>query len=106
LTALQELETSQQTFAKVGALGRQVVSLGNYVAGLYQDVSTRSTDITSNKTTQDDRLTEAQSRQSSTSGVSLDEELSNMVLYQQAYAAGARMLGVADQLLTTLLQIQ
>jgi len=29
-----------------------------------------------------------------------------MVLYQQAYAAGARMLGVADQLLTTLLQIQ
>ena len=106
LTALQGLETSQRTFAKVGALGRQVVSLGNYVAGFYQDVSTRGTDITSNKTAQDDRLTEAQSRQSSTSGVSLDEELSNMVIYQQAYSAGARMLNVADELYKTLLQIQ
>jgi flagellar hook-associated protein FlgK len=28
------------------------------------------------------------------------------VLYQQAYAAGARLMNVADQLLTTLLQIQ
>jgi flagellar hook-associated protein 1 FlgK len=106
LTALQGLETSQRTFAKVGALGRQAVSLGNYVAGFYQDVSTRGTDITSNKTAQDDRLTEAQARQSSTSGVSLDEELSNMVIYQQAYSASARMLNVVDELYTTLLQIQ
>ena len=29
-----------------------------------------------------------------------------MVLYQQAYAAGARMMNIADQLYTTLLQIQ
>jgi flagellar hook-associated protein 1 FlgK len=106
LLALQNLETTQQTFAKVGALGTQLVTLGNYVAALYQDISTRGADIASNKTAQDDRLTEAQTRQSSMSGVNLDEELSNMMLYQQAYAANARMLSVADQLLTTLLQIQ
>jgi flagellar hook-associated protein 1 FlgK len=106
LTALQSLETATQPFAKAGALGRQVVSLGNYVAGFYQDVSTRGTDIASNKTAQDDRLTEAQARQSSTSGVSLDEELSNMVIYQQAYSAGARMLNVVDDLFKTLLNIQ
>jgi flagellar hook-associated protein 1 FlgK len=106
LTALQSLETSQQTFAKVGALGQQVTSLGNYAAALYQDVATRGTTIASNKTAQDDRLTEAQSRQSSVSGVSIDEELSNMIIYQQAYSAGARMLNVVDQLYSTLLQIQ
>ena len=106
LLALQNIETTQRTFAKAGALGQQVVTLGNYAAGFYQDISTRGADVASTKTAQDDRLTEAQARQASTSGVSLDEELSNMVLYQQAYAAGARMLGVADQLLTTLLQIQ
>jgi flagellar hook-associated protein 1 FlgK len=106
LLALQNLESAQQTFAKAGTLGRQVVTLGNYAAGFYQDIATRGVGIASNKAAQDDRLTEAQARQSSVSGVSLDEELSNMVLYQQAYAAGARMLNVADQLFTTLLQIQ
>ena len=106
LLALQNLQTAQQTFAKAGTLARQVVTLGNYAAGFYQNVATRGADIASSKTAQDDRLTEAQARQSSVSGVSLDEELSNMVLYQQAYAAGARLMNVADQILTTLLQIQ
>ena len=32
------------------------------------------------------------------SGVNLDEELTNLTTYQQAYSAGARMLTVVDQL--------
>lgn len=106
LLALQKLETAQQTFATAGAMGRQVTSLGNYAGGLYQVTATRAADVASTKTAQDDRLTEAQSRQSTTSGVSLDEELSHMVIYQQAYSAGARMLTVVDQLYQALLQIQ
>ncbi|HEY0283160.1 MAG TPA: flagellar hook-associated protein FlgK, partial [Rhizomicrobium sp.] len=106
LLALQNLERAQQIFAKTGNLGQQAVTLGNYAAGFYQDIATRGADIASSMIAQNDRLTEALARQSSTSGVNLDEELSNMVLYQQAYAANARMLSVADQLLTTLLQIR
>jgi flagellar hook-associated protein 1 FlgK len=106
LIALQNLQTSRQSFATVGALSQQVTSLGNYAASFYQDVASRGSAVASNKTAQDNRLTEAQSRQSSASGVSLDEELSNMVIYQQAYSAGARMLTVVDQLYATLLQIQ
>jgi flagellar hook-associated protein 1 FlgK len=62
--------------------------------------------VTQNQTTQDDRLQEAQSRMADNSGVSLDEELTNLTTYQQAYSAGARMLTVVDQLYQTLLQIQ
>ena len=54
----------------------------------------------------DDRLSEAQGRQASDSGVNLDEELTNLTTYQQAYAAGARLLSTVDQLYQTLLQIQ
>ncbi|MDE2182355.1 MAG: flagellar hook-associated protein FlgK [Alphaproteobacteria bacterium] len=106
LQALQNIQLDQQSYTKVGALGSQSVSLGNYAGAFYQDVATRSATIAASKTTQDDRLTEATSRQQSASGVNLDEELSNMMIYQQAYSAGARLLTVADQMFNTLLQIQ
>jgi len=103
--ALQNIGSMQQSFARVGALGAQNATLDDYAASLYQDVATRSQTATANSTAQGDRLQEAQSRQSAQSGVNLDEELSNMMIYQQAYSAGARMLTVAQQLFDTLLQI-
>ncbi|HWA30119.1 MAG TPA: flagellar hook-associated protein FlgK [Rhizomicrobium sp.] len=105
LIALQNLANAQQSFGAAGSMGAQLSTLANYAANFYQDVSTRSTAASTSATTQSDRLSEAQSRQSSESGVNLDEELSNMMIYQQAYAAGARMLQVGQQLYDTLLQM-
>jgi flagellar hook-associated protein 1 len=106
LLALQNLATSQETVAQAGNLNAQVTTLGDYGAAFYQDIATQSATASNNKTTQDDRLTEANSRLQNNSGVSLDEELSNMIIYQQAYSAGARMLTMVGQLYDTLLQIQ
>ncbi|HET7334727.1 MAG TPA: flagellar hook-associated protein FlgK [Rhizomicrobium sp.] len=104
--ALQNVGSTPIAFAKVGGLGAQNVSLSDYAAGFYQDVATRSQAVSDNATAQSNRLVEAQGRQASVSGVNLDEELSNMVMYQQAYAAGARLLQTVGQLYDTLLQIQ
>jgi flagellar hook-associated protein 1 len=104
--ALQNVGSDTQAFAKAGDMAAQTGSLSDYAAAFYQDVATQSSGATANQTAQDDRLQEAQSRVSSNSGVNLDEELSNMMTYQQAYSAGARMLTVVDQLYDTLLQIQ
>lgn len=106
LLALQNLQNSNQSFAGAGALNAQSSTLNAYADSFYQDAATRGAAAQANATTQSDRLTEAQSRQSSNSGVNLDEELSNMMTYQQAYSAGARMLTVVGQLYDTLLQIQ
>jgi flagellar hook-associated protein 1 FlgK len=89
-----------------GGIAAQVSSLSDYAATFYQNLATQSNAITANQTTQDDRLAEAKSRVSSNSGVNLDEELTSLSSYQQAYAAGARILSVVDQLYQTLLQIQ
>ncbi|MGN6516212.1 MAG: flagellar hook-associated protein FlgK [Rhizomicrobium sp.] len=105
LLALQNLANAQQSFTAAGGMGAQISTLNAYAANFYQDVSTRSNAASTAATTQGDRLAEAQSRQSSLSGVNLDEELSNMMIYQQAYAAGARMLQVGQQLYDTLLQL-
>jgi len=42
-------------------------------------------------------------RRESKSGVSIDEEFINMVKFQQAYNASARLIGVVDELLDTVI---
>jgi flagellar hook-associated protein 1 len=104
--ALQNLINQPLSFAAAGGISAQTASLSDYAAAFYQNVSTLSNAVTTNQTTQDGRLQEAQSRMASQSGVNLDEELTNLSTYQRAYSAGARLLTVVDQLYNTLLQIQ
>ncbi|MDB5734295.1 MAG: Flagellar hook-associated protein FlgK, partial [Alphaproteobacteria bacterium] len=104
--ALQNALTTTQHFKSAGGIAAQASSLSDYAATFYQNISTQSNNVTANQTTQDGRLSEAQARLSSDSGVNLDEELMSLSSYQQAYSAGARMLTVVDQLYQTLLQIQ
>lgn len=104
LLALQNVSSTKQTFARAGGLAAQNASLGDYAAAFYQDIAVRSQTARTQNTAQTDRLTEAKSRQSSISGVNLDEELSNMMTYQQAYSASARLLQTVQSLYDTLLQ--
>ncbi|MCL5030679.1 MAG: flagellar hook-associated protein FlgK [Bacteroidetes bacterium] len=50
-------------------------------------------------------LTQLQKQKSSYSGVSVDEEMSNVLQYQRSYEASAKLLTIADQMLQTLLNI-
>lgn len=104
--ALQNVITKAQNFRAAGGIAAQTASLSDYTATFYQNLSTQSNTITSYQTTQDDRLNEAKARVAANSGVNLDEELTSLSSYQQAYAASARMLTVLDQLYKTLLDIQ
>jgi flagellar hook-associated protein 1 FlgK len=104
--ALENTINQGESFSAAGGIAAQTASLSDYAATFYQNLSTQSNAVTTNQTTQDDRLTEANSRVASYSGVNLDEELTNLTSYQQAYAAGARILTTVDALYQTLLQIQ
>jgi flagellar hook-associated protein 1 FlgK len=104
--ALQNAITTTQSFKSAGGIAAQASSLSDYAATFYQNLSTQSNNVTANQTTQDGRLSEAQARLASDSGVNLDEELMSLSSYQQAYSAGARLLSVVDKLYQTLLDIQ
>jgi flagellar hook-associated protein 1 FlgK len=104
--ALQNVITKSESFRAAGGIAAQTASLSDYAATFYQNISTQSNTITASQTTQDDRLVQAQQRVGSNSGVNLDEELTSLSSYQQAYAAGARILTVVDSLYQTLLNIQ
>ncbi len=62
---------------------------------------TRSADI--NRQAQESLVTTLNARRESISGVNLDEEAANLVRFQQAYQAAARVVGVADDLFNSLL---
>jgi flagellar hook-associated protein 1 FlgK len=49
-------------------------------------------------------FSQAEARMSNTSGVNLDEEASDMLRFQQAYSASARVISTANGIFNTLLQ--
>jgi len=103
--ALQNVGNQTQSFAAAGQFAARSGTLGDYAAQFYQTLALASQTAESNQTAQSDRLQEAQSRAANVSGVSLDEELTNMTTYQQAYGASARVLSVVQQLYDTLQKI-
>jgi flagellar hook-associated protein 1 FlgK len=56
-------------------------------------------------TTQETLLTEIDNQRQSVAGVSVDEELANLIGYQQAYVAATRVITAADQMMQELLRM-
>ena len=71
------------------------------VSNIGVDASSASTNLQYH-TTLSSELTQQQQQ---LSGVSMDEEASNLVVYQKSYEAAAQLITTANQMLTTLLQM-
>jgi flagellar hook-associated protein 1 FlgK len=104
LLALQDLFNQAHPFSSAGGLSGRNVTFNDYTAALYQEVGSRSNSIDISKKAEDTRLQVATQNQSAKSGVNLDEELANMIVLQQAYNAGARLITVAQQLSAELMR--
>jgi flagellar hook-associated protein 1 FlgK len=74
----------------------------NAVANLVADVGRRATAADRAASTAQSTADALEQRRSETSGVSVDEELTNLLRYQRAYEAAARVITTADQMLDTL----
>ena len=68
-------------------------------------VGTAISNGTSEQSASSSMLTQLQQQQSSISGVSLDEEASNLLLYQRAYEAAAQVVTTLNQMLETAIQM-
>jgi flagellar hook-associated protein 1 len=75
---------------------------GNY-GQLVANIGTKTSQAQTNQKAQQALLQQAQSTQSSISGVNLDQEAANLVKYQQAYQAAAHVVSVANTVFQTLL---
>ena len=74
-------------------------TLDSYYKNIVTAVGVSSQESTRMVTNQNALLSQLESKRDSVSGVSIDEEITNMIQYQRAYEANAKMVSVIDNLL-------
>jgi flagellar hook-associated protein 1 FlgK len=107
-TAAQDLATAMTTnqdMPSAGSIASGTYTFSSYAASTIATVATNSSNVTSNQTYQQTLTNTLNSQFSSTSGVNLDQEVSSMIDFQQAYSASARVISVLQQMLQTLVDI-
>jgi flagellar hook-associated protein 1 FlgK len=88
-------------------VGGNTIRLGNledFTKKMISDLAVEASHASKMTKSQNVLTLSIANRRNSISGVSLDEEMSNMVKYQHAYSAAARMVTAVDQLLETLIR--
>ncbi|MFN7398824.1 MAG: FlgK family flagellar hook-associated protein [Sandaracinobacter sp.] len=85
--------------------GTGILALAGVTTGFVMDVATAATRTLSESDDLSAMLKDATSRRDSVSGVNVDEELSQMVILQNSYAAAARVMTIAQDMYDVLLNM-
>ncbi|MGE5314683.1 MAG: flagellar hook-associated protein FlgK [Acidobacteriota bacterium] len=80
------------------------VSHNQFYTALVGKIGTDSSDASREEASQNLILSQIEAQRNSFSGVSLDEEMTNMIRYQRAYDASAKLVKVVDEMMTTIIQ--
>lgn len=96
---------SSASFSAAGSLNARVTSIQDFASGLVVGLGQRSAAATSAAADAQAMADTIEQRAAASEGVNLDEELAAMMMYQQAYNAGARVMTTAQSLYDTLLSI-
>jgi len=102
---LAGLATSEQNFNAIGGMPESTTTMAQYAGQIIAKASNDSTDATNSANDSQTLLTGFTQRAQSVSGVNLDQELANTVIYQNAYSASTRVITVVSNMFTDLLSI-
>jgi flagellar hook-associated protein 1 FlgK len=97
--------TSSVSFAATGGLPALNTTLDGYAAQILSSNSQAASSATAQLGFQQATFTTIKNQSDSDSGVNIDEELSNLMLYQNSYAASARLITTISDTLQELLGI-
>ena len=92
-------------FSATGNLPLTTINLAGYASEILSTTAVSASLAAKNASFKQTLAQEIMFRSESISGVNIDEELRNMVLYENAYAATARVIQVVDNLFEILLRI-
>lgn len=102
IAQLAELMSGPGRFNPAGSLSGSSVTFSDYGAAIVSRSSTQAATASTNLKLQGDLAQALEVKQSEVSGVNLDEEMSQLMVYQQTYAASAKVISTTQQLLDVL----
>lgn len=77
----------------------------DFYSSLVSDVGVEAASANNNQTFESSLVTQLTQQQQQVSGVSMDQEASNLIMYQQLYQAAAKVITTAQSLITTLMDM-
>ncbi len=80
-------------------------NFGQYYSSLISDIGSALQTSQTNSRYQEDVTANLLAYRESVSGVSLDEEMVNLIKYQNAFAAAAKLVNVADEMMETVINM-
>jgi flagellar hook-associated protein 1 FlgK len=83
--------------------GSGAFTFDEFYGSIVSDLGIQSFSTRATFSQQEGILLQLNTRRESISGVSIDEEFINMIKFQQAYNASARLIGIVDELLDTVI---
>lgn len=102
--ALAKLGISAQAFGEAGGLPDVNLSFNGYASEMLGYMTTLAVSASANLNNETTLMTGYKERNDAISGVNLDEELANTIIYQNAYTASAKVITVTKELFDALLQ--
>ncbi len=104
-TALAISQISDRNLLQNNVFGEDTFTIDEYYARMMTRLGSSSQEVEGALETRTDALTELKTLQSGVSGVSLDEEMADLMQYQYSYQASARLLSTIDEMLQVLLNV-
>lgn len=96
------LFSASSTFAEAGKISTGTQSFAEYAANILSQSSSEASTVSSQSQTQQSLVDSLNLKQGQISGVNLDEEMSQLMIYQQAYIASARVITTTQTLFDVL----
>ena len=102
-TALAIANLANQSSMNPDSSGNATATFTDYYSTTVAEVGSAASTTSSQLTATQSLITQYQTQQDSVSGVSLDEEMSNLIVYQHSYEAAAKVVSITEKMLDSLM---
>jgi len=102
-SAANDNATALATLSTANIVGSQTAS--GFLASFLGQIGSDTAEATTNNTAQQATLTQLTTQRDSLSGVSLDEEASNLTQYQRSYQAASQVFTIVDSLMASAINL-
>lgn len=96
-------ERTDIEFGSTDGLSGERTSLTDYAAGIVATAATKASIAESSYEFQDNLVVDLSTRIQNEAGVNLDEEMSDLIIFQRAYTASAQVISTVDEMFDALL---